>query len=105
MARLRLSLATKCQFLFGLAVLLILIAALAWPWLRMRTLVEEGQRQTARRLSEAWLAAEPSGEAAREPAAREGAVEQPGLPELTAPRWHEPGLPGSTCSIVRTASS
>ncbi|MDX1564551.1 MAG: histidine kinase dimerization/phospho-acceptor domain-containing protein, partial [Phycisphaeraceae bacterium] len=58
MARLRLSLATKCQLLFGLAVLLILIAALSWPWLRMRTLVEEGQRQTARRLSEAWLAAE-----------------------------------------------
>jgi two-component system sensor histidine kinase BarA len=57
MPRLRLSLASKCQLMFGLAVLLILIAALAWPWLRMGSLVEEGQRQTARQLADAWLAA------------------------------------------------
>ncbi|MDH3584765.1 MAG: ATP-binding protein [Phycisphaerae bacterium] len=55
MPRLRVSLANKCQILFGAAVVLILVAALAVPWLRLQTLVEEGQRQTARRLADAWL--------------------------------------------------
>ncbi|MCC7147497.1 MAG: HAMP domain-containing histidine kinase [Phycisphaeraceae bacterium] len=52
----RISLANKCQLLFGAAVVLILTAALAVPWLRMQTLVAEGQEETARRLAEAWLA-------------------------------------------------
>ncbi len=50
------SLANKCQLLFGLAVVLILTAALAVGGLRMRTLVREGQQEAARRLAEAWLA-------------------------------------------------
>jgi two-component system, NarL family, sensor histidine kinase BarA len=53
--RLRLSLAAKCQLLFGAAVVLILTAALAVPWHRMRTLVIEGQEEAARRLADAWL--------------------------------------------------
>lgn len=56
MARLRISLANKCQILFGLAVLLILSAALFVPWLRMQKLVEESQREIARELADAWLA-------------------------------------------------
>ena len=51
----RISLANKCQLLFGAAVILILTAALAVPWLRMQTLVVEGQQETARRLAGAWL--------------------------------------------------
>ncbi|MEX2671342.1 MAG: HAMP domain-containing sensor histidine kinase [Phycisphaeraceae bacterium] len=55
MARLRISLANKCQLLFGLAVLLILTAALTMPWFRMQKLVDEGQREIARKLADAWL--------------------------------------------------
>ncbi|MBN2563719.1 MAG: HAMP domain-containing protein [Phycisphaerae bacterium] len=42
------SLAAKCRLLFGLAVLLIIAAALFVPWLRMRDLVHEANIQTAR---------------------------------------------------------
>jgi signal transduction histidine kinase len=51
----RVSLANKCQLLFGAAVLLILCAALGVGWLRMRTLVREGQLETARKLAIAYL--------------------------------------------------
>lgn len=55
MATLRISLANKCQLLFGAAVVLILTAALAVPWFRMQTLVDEGQREIARVMADAWL--------------------------------------------------
>ena len=42
------SLAAKCRLLFGLAVLLIIAAALFVPWLRMRDLVHEANIQAAR---------------------------------------------------------
>jgi signal transduction histidine kinase len=51
----RVSLANKCQLLFGAAVVLILSAALAIGFARMQTLVTEGQQDTARRLADAWL--------------------------------------------------
>ena len=51
----RISLAAKCQLLFGAAVILILTAALGVVWIRMQVLVEEGQEETARRLANAWL--------------------------------------------------
>ncbi len=53
--KVRISLANKCQLLFGGAVLLILTAALSVVWLRMDTLVSEGQKEAARRLANAWL--------------------------------------------------
>jgi signal transduction histidine kinase len=56
MPRIRVSLANKCQILFGAAVLLILSAALFVPWLRMQKLVAESQREIARELADAWLA-------------------------------------------------
>ena len=56
MPRIRVSLANKCQILFGAAVVLILVAALSVPWFRMQKLVEESQRETARKLAEAWRA-------------------------------------------------
>ena len=55
MARLRISLANKCQLLFGTAVVLILGAALSVPWLRMEKLVDESLRQSARELADQWL--------------------------------------------------
>ncbi len=56
MAKVRLSLASKCQLLFGLAVVLIITAALAVPWIRMQRLLDEGQREIAREIADAWLA-------------------------------------------------
>jgi len=49
------SLANKSQLLVGLAVVVILVAALSVPWIRTRTLVEESQREVARQLAEAWI--------------------------------------------------
>ena len=45
---LSISLAAKCRMLFGLAVLLIIAAALFVPWIRMRDLVHEGNIQRMR---------------------------------------------------------
>lgn len=55
MARIRISLANKCQLLFGAAVLLIVAAALAVPWIRLSSLVADAQREIGRELSEAFL--------------------------------------------------
>lgn len=49
------SLANKCQLLFGLAVLLILTAALSVPWFRMEWMVERHQFEVARQLADGWL--------------------------------------------------
>lgn len=49
------SLANKCQLLFGLALLVILVAALSVPWFRMQRVVERGQFEIADQLAEAWL--------------------------------------------------
>lgn len=51
----RISLANKCQLLFGAAVILILIAALAVVWARMKTLVQRPPVTYARTLAEACL--------------------------------------------------
>ncbi|MFA6046639.1 MAG: HAMP domain-containing sensor histidine kinase [Phycisphaerales bacterium] len=50
----RLSLAGKCLVLFGAAVVLIVLAALWVGWLRMATLVDEGQLDVNRQLVDAW---------------------------------------------------
>src|ERR1700722_2931617 len=44
---LRISLAAKCQILFGAAVILIIGAALYVPWKRMDGLIQEVNQQTA----------------------------------------------------------
>lgn len=53
--RIRVSLANKCQLLFGGGVLMILIAALAVVSMRMNRLVEHGPRQLARNLTAMWF--------------------------------------------------
>lgn len=53
----QLSLANKCRLLFGLAVLLILAAALAVPWIRLNDLYKEINRLLAARIAEQALAA------------------------------------------------
>ena len=62
------SLANKCQLLFGFAIVLILTCALAVPWVRTHSLVRESQVEVARQLSEAWLSDR----------IQLGALEQPG---------------------------
>lgn len=56
--RLRISLASKCQLLFGAAVVLILTAALTVVALRMEALVQRGPLQRAQDLAQWWLADE-----------------------------------------------
>ena len=51
-----LSLANKCQLLFGFAVVVILTVALSVPWIRTYALVREYQVEVARQLADAWLA-------------------------------------------------
>jgi signal transduction histidine kinase len=54
--QLRISLAAKCQILFGAAVVLIIGAALAVPWHRMEQLTEELNERTAGALADNALA-------------------------------------------------
>ena len=54
--RLRISLANKCQLLFGAAVVIILVAALSVVWLRMASLVERGPQKRASDFADAWMA-------------------------------------------------
>ncbi len=49
------SLANKCQMLFGFAIVLILGCALSVPWFRTSSLVRDSQWEVARQLSDAWL--------------------------------------------------
>lgn len=49
------SLANKCLLLFGGAIVLIVLAALSVPWLRMNTLVDEGQLALSRQLVDTWV--------------------------------------------------
>ena len=50
MAR-ELSLANKCQILFGAATVLIVAAALAGPWIRLDRIVNEAQREIVHELA------------------------------------------------------
>lgn len=50
------SLAAKCRILFGMAVLLILAAALFVPWLRMRDLVHEQNIQVVKQIAHLAIA-------------------------------------------------
>src|SRR5690349_18221932 len=48
------SLEHKCLMLFGAAVILIIVAALSVPWLRMNSIVDEGQFETSGQLILEW---------------------------------------------------
>ncbi len=54
--QLRISLAAKCQILFGAAVLLIIGAALAVPWQRMEQLTVELNERSAGALADNAMA-------------------------------------------------
>jgi two-component system sensor histidine kinase BarA len=49
------SLANKCQILFGAAVVALLAAALAVPWTRTSAIVSDSQLEVSRQLAETWF--------------------------------------------------
>ncbi|RLS64139.1 MAG: sensor histidine kinase [Planctomycetota bacterium] len=49
------SLATKCQMLFGAAVFTIIAGALSVPWIRTATMVRENQLEVSRQLADTWF--------------------------------------------------
>src|SRR5437667_1542918 len=55
--QLHISLAAKCQLLFGVAVVLIITAALLVPWQRMEQLMEQMNERTAKTLAD-WAEAD-----------------------------------------------
>ena len=63
------SLANKCQLLFGFAIVVIVSCALSVPWFRTSSLVRDSQWEVARQLSDAWL----------KDRIQLGTLEQPGL--------------------------
>lgn len=48
------SLANKCQLLFGAAIVLIVTAALVWPWFRQLSVLDDAQLETSRQIAELW---------------------------------------------------
>ena len=50
----RLSLATKCLLLFGAATVLIISSALAVPWFKMNSMVDETELEVARQILSTW---------------------------------------------------
>src|SRR5690606_22526148 len=67
----------KCLLLFGAAVVLIIVAALSVPWLRMNGIIEESNRRLARQLVQVW-------EEQVQNRAAAGAAVIPGEPEQLA---------------------
>src|SRR6476619_399064 len=55
--QLHISLAAKCQLLFGAAVVLIIASALFVPWYRMEQLMEQMNERTAKTLAD-WAEAD-----------------------------------------------
>ena len=53
--KVRISLANKCQLLFGAAVILIVASALTVVWFRMEKLVRDDQQDHARQVADLWL--------------------------------------------------
>jgi signal transduction histidine kinase len=65
-----LSLARKCLLLFGGGVVLIVLAALAAPWVRMNSLIDEGQLEVSRQAVAMWERAAPTVEPEMGPSLR-----------------------------------
>ncbi len=51
-----LSLAQKCLLVFGTAIVLVVLAALAVPWFQMTKLIDAGQRDVSRQMVVTWEA-------------------------------------------------
>lgn len=49
-----LSLAKKCLLVFGVAIVLVVLAAMVAPWIRMTRLIDEGQLEVSRQMVSIW---------------------------------------------------
>ncbi len=106
--KLRLSLAAKCELLFGGAVALVIAAAVFVPWLRMEQLTLQSNEQTARALVQSVLdshltaqqalraaepASRPAADATAEPDARQTASDLQRA--TTQPAATQPSIEGN----------
>lgn len=76
----RISLANKCILLFGAAVVLIIVAALGVPWVRMNEMVDDAETEVSRQMVLVWEGAirRAAGDrAAAEPAGGDGSATPP----------------------------
>jgi two-component system, NarL family, sensor histidine kinase BarA len=76
------SLANKCLLLFGGAVVLIVLTALSVPWVRMYTLIDDGQLEVSRQLVNAWEYSDRVGQQTRRAGATRDLDEYPGIDAL-----------------------
>src|SRR5689334_10689396 len=95
--QLHISLAAKCQLLFGAAVVLIIAAALFVPWQRMEQLTEQLNERSARTLIDYAIAAHVANPEWAGTSVRARATTHPtarSLPPSTAPSVEgQPNLP------------
>ena len=111
--KLRLSLAAKCELLFGSAVAVVIAAAVFVPWLRMEQLTLQSNEQTARALVQSVLDSHLTLQQARraaEPATRPatGATIEPDAKQLvgnaptavTRPAATQPSIAGNRFAPV-----
>jgi len=78
------SLANKCLLLFGAAVVLIIVAALTVPWLRMNTIADDQALDTCREMVRVWEATVRSEAEAGRSGAREVNLEGARIAALSA---------------------
>ena len=71
------SLANKCQLLFGAAVVAILAATLSVPWLVTGSMVHQGALAAARQLADDRLATDNMGDAVATPPTVESLFDDP----------------------------
>src|SRR4051794_39712780 len=92
--RLEISLAAKCQILFGAAVLLIIAAALLVPWQRIEQLTEQLDERAAAALAEQAIAGHTT-RAPSEPEPAETAAESADEPAISHPATRPAHLPAT----------
>ncbi|HYE61466.1 MAG TPA: HAMP domain-containing sensor histidine kinase [Phycisphaerales bacterium] len=87
-----LSLAQKCLLVFGTAIVLVVLAALTVPWLRMTKLIDAGQQDISHQMVITWEAL------GRAEAATSGVLP---LPNIPARQWPLAGLEPYGTKVAR----
>src|SRR3954471_19432931 len=97
--QLHISLAAKCQLLFGAAVVLIIAAALFVPWQRMEQLTEQLNERSARTLIEFAIKSHVA-----DPRAAKMSVPSATRPTTSAASTSSTMVPSATGSLLRSDS-
>ncbi|MBL0927299.1 MAG: HAMP domain-containing histidine kinase [Phycisphaerales bacterium] len=96
-----LSLANKCQLLFGAAIVVIIAAALVVPWFRLGSVADHTQLETSRQLARLWGVSPPAelaGEGDFEPGATPMRARY-----FTPERWRDAAFDGKGEDFERAA--